>query len=125
MARPSSPVPTDAYRSEDRYVIAFDLPGIDPGSLDVVVDTELVTVRAHRSRPTVDNVRWLASERPTGAVVRQVRLDRPADAGNITARYTDGVLTLEIRAQDGSRRKQRPRRQPGQHEAHVVHGTAA
>jgi HSP20 family protein len=125
MAGASSRVPTDVYRSGNHYVVACDLPGIDPGSLDVVVNEDLVTIRAHRSRPTVDKVRWLSSERPTGTVVRQVRLDRPAEAGNITARYTDGVLTLDIQAQTGSRRRQRPLRQPWQHEAHVVHGTAA
>lgn len=87
--------PLDAYRSGDQYVLHCDLPGVDPGSLDVGVDGRTLTVRAERS-PRADEVEWLTHERPTGTFVRQLTLGAGLDVDRIEASYADGVLTLSI-----------------------------
>jgi HSP20 family protein len=89
-------VPADAYRRGDRYVVHCDLPGVDPGSLDVSVQGDVVTVRAHRTDRGENGIRWLIRQRRTGTISRQVRLDVPVQGRNITATYTDGVLTLTV-----------------------------
>ncbi len=49
-------MPVDLYRNEEQYVLVADLPGIDPGSVDVDVDGQLLTIRAERTEGIHDSV---------------------------------------------------------------------
>jgi HSP20 family protein len=110
--------PVDVYDRDDHYVVLWDIPGLDPGSLDVQVDGGTVLIRGHRERSAVHDADRVAAERPCGVISRRVELDRPADGRGITATYTDGVLTLRIPAtdQDGAPDQRRS--------AHVLHAVA-
>jgi HSP20 family protein len=89
-------MPMDLYRSGDHYVVHADLPGVDPGSVDVNVDSGVLTIRAVRSGRTEENAQWIASERFTGTFQRQLALGEGLDPDKITATYENGVLTLTI-----------------------------
>jgi HSP20 family protein len=89
-------MPMDLYRSGDHYVLHADLPGIDPGSVDVGVENGTLTIRAQRSERTEDGVQWIASERFAGTFMRQVALGDDVDAEKITATYANGVLTVTL-----------------------------
>jgi len=89
-------MPMDLYRSGDHYVLHADLPGVDPGSVDVSVDNGTLTVRAERSGRTEESVEWLTSERFTGSYMRQLTLGEGVDADRIGATYENGVLTVTI-----------------------------
>src|SRR4051794_41238408 len=67
-------MPMDLYRVEDHFVVAVDLPGVDPGSIDLNVDGNTLTIRAERSVRTDEGVQWLAQERPAGSFLRQLNL---------------------------------------------------
>ena len=71
-------MPVDVYRSGDHYVMHCDLPGADPGSVDVGVDGRSLTIRAQRS-PRGEDVEWLTNERPTGTFVRQLSVGNGLD----------------------------------------------
>ena len=88
-------MPVDLYRSGDHYVLHCDLPGVDPGSVDVNVDGRVLTIRAQRS-PRADDVEWLTRERAAGSFVRQLTLGHGLDLDRIEATYADGVLTLTL-----------------------------
>lgn len=45
-------IPMDLYRSGDHYVLAADIPGADPGSIEVNVEDRTLTIRAKRSTPS-------------------------------------------------------------------------
>ncbi|MCA2207058.1 MULTISPECIES: HSP20 family small heat-shock protein [Nocardia] len=93
-ARPTV-MPMDAWREGDEFVVEFDLPGIDPGSLDLDIERNVVTVRA--SRPELDSSReMIAAERPRGVFSRQLFLGEGLDTDSVRAEYTDGVLRLTI-----------------------------
>ena len=92
----SQAMPVDLYRSGDHYVLHVDLPGADPGTIDVNVEDRTLTIRAQRSPRTDDDVQWLAKERPSGTYARQLTLGRGLALDAIGATYTDGVLTLTI-----------------------------
>ncbi|MFJ1755451.1 Hsp20/alpha crystallin family protein [Kitasatospora sp. NPDC088134] len=95
-SRPA-PMPLDAYRSGDEYVICFDLPGVDPAAIDVDVERNMLTVKAERRpRPQGPDVKWELSERPLGVFSRQIMLSDTLDPEGITADYEAGVLTLRI-----------------------------
>jgi HSP20 family protein len=95
-SRPSA-MPMDAYREGDQYVIALDLPGVDPEAIDIDVERNMLTVKAER-RPTAhsDQVHMDLSERPLGVFSRQVMLADSLDTEQINADYDSGVLTLRI-----------------------------
>jgi len=89
-------MPIDLYRAGDHYVLHVDLPGADPGSVDVNVEDRTLTIRGERTARTEADVQWLARERATGTYVRQLNLGRGLALDKITASYADGVLTLTI-----------------------------
>lgn len=85
----------DAWRENDRFVVEFDLPGIQPDSIDLDVERNVLTVRADRpAKEGTDEL--VAAERPRGVFSRQLMLGDNLDTEQITASYEAGVLRLEI-----------------------------
>ena len=89
-------MPVDLYRDGDQYVLNADMPGIDPGSVDIDVDGQLLTIRAQRTVDARGDVKWIAQERPHGSYFRQFSLGEGIDSDQITAHYDNGVLSLLI-----------------------------
>ena len=94
LARPSV-MPMDAWRDGDTFHVEFDLPGITPGSIDLDVERNVVTVKAERPARASD-AELIAAERPRGIFSRQLVLGDNLDTERITAGYEAGVLTLQI-----------------------------
>ena len=93
-ARPAL-MPMDAWRDGDTFHIEFDLPGVSPGSIDLDVERNVLTVRADRPSRDV-NVELIAAERPSGVFSRQLILGDNVDLDKISASYQDGVLSLQV-----------------------------
>ena len=93
-ARPSA-IPMDAWREGDDFRVEFDLPGVDPGSVDLDVERNVLTVTAQRP-PLDEKAEFLAAERPRGVFSRQLVLGDNVDLDRIQAGYRDGVLRLLI-----------------------------
>jgi len=89
-------MPIDLYRDGDHYVLAADLPGVDPGSIDVDVDGQMLTLRAERTSRGDEGVKWLARERAAGTFQRQFNLGDGIDTESISAHYENGVLSVII-----------------------------
>jgi HSP20 family protein len=94
MARPSV-MPMDAWRDGDHFVVEFDVPGVDPGSIDLDVERNVLTVRAERAG-VPEQTEAIATERPRGVFSRQLFLGDTLDLDRIEAAYRDGVLRLTI-----------------------------
>ena len=95
-SRPS-PMPMDAYRSGDEFVIVFDLPGVSQDAIDLDVERNVLTVKAERRpAPLSDEVEMQVAERPLGVFSRQLFLGDTLDTERIEAAYGNGVLTLRI-----------------------------
>ncbi len=99
-------MPMDLYRDGDTYVLNADLPGIDPGSVDIDVDGQLLTIRAERTLASGDGVTWLSRERRGGSFLRQLNLGQGIDRDRIAASYDNGVLSVTIPVSE----KAKPRR---------------
>jgi HSP20 family protein len=95
-ARPRPVLPMDAYRNGDQFVVHFDLPGVDPESIDLTVEKNVLTVTAERNGATHEGDDVLASERFHGRYTRQLFLGEALDADGIQANYEHGVLTVTI-----------------------------
>jgi HSP20 family protein len=101
-ARPAA-MPMDAWRHGDSFYICLDLPGIDPGSIDLTVEQNVLTVRAERVPVQADGAQMIVSERPSGTFTRQVFLGETLDADHIAADYAAGVLTLTIPVREAAK----------------------
>ncbi|WOF23055.1 Hsp20/alpha crystallin family protein [Microbacterium betulae] len=104
-------VPMDLYRDGDHYVLSADLPGIDPGSVDIDVDGQLLTIRAERTTRSADGVKWITRERSSGSFLRQLNLGQGIDTEGISASYENGVLSVIIPISE----KAKPRKVEVQH----------
>lgn len=89
-------MPMDLCKIDDHYVLTADLPGVDPGSVDVNVDNGTLTISAHRTARSDESAQWLANERFFGTYRRQLSLGDGVDSAAISATYENGVLTVTI-----------------------------
>lgn len=89
-------MPMDAYRAGDHFVVHFDLPGVDPESIDVTLEQNVLTVSAERIWEPTDGQQVVAWERPQGRFRRQLFLGEGLDTEKLEASYNQGVLTLRI-----------------------------
>lgn len=104
-------MPMDLCKIDDHYVLTADLPGVDPGSVDVNVDNGTLTISAHRTARSDESAQWLANERFFGGYRRQLALGDGIDTGSISATYENGVLTVTIPVAE----KAKPRKVEIQH----------
>jgi len=94
--RPSA-MPMDAYRSGNDFVVAFDLPGVDPEAIELNIERNVLTVRAERRpNPVGQDVEMQVAERPLGVFSRQLFLGDTLDTEKVAASYEAGVLILRI-----------------------------
>ncbi len=89
-------MPMDLCKLGDHYVLTADLPGVDPGSVDIDVDGGTLTISAHRTARSDESVQWLTNERFFGTYRRQLSLGDGVDESAISATYENGVLTVTI-----------------------------
>jgi HSP20 family protein len=89
-------MPMDAYRAGEQFVVHFDLPGVDPSSIDLDVERNVLTVKAERTPTYGEDVELQIAERPRGVFTRQLFLGDTLDADRIEAHYDAGVLTLRL-----------------------------
>ena len=86
----------DAYRRGDAVFVHFDLPGVDPSSIEITAERNTLTVEAERRWSHEATEQIIAQERPEGRFARQLMLGDHLAVDDVKASYDDGVLTLEI-----------------------------
>ncbi len=93
----SMAMPMDAYRKDDSFLLRLDLPGVEPESVDLTVQDDMLTIKAERPAPPQnEGVESVIAERPHGVFSRQVMLGANLDTEHIRADYEAGVLTVVI-----------------------------
>ena len=122
-------MPMDLYRTGDHFVVNLDLPGVDPGSIDLSIDGHTLTIVAERTLSSDNDAEWLTQERPSGTFVRRLSLGDGLDVDGIHASYENGVmsLTIPVSTQGGPRRI-RVRAEVGEQQQvspRAVHGEVA
>ena len=91
-----SAMPMDVIRGKDDVQIRFDLPGVDPESIDVTVDRGVLSVSARRTEKTGEDEKLITRERVTGSFTRRLSLGDSLDTEKIEAAFADGVLTVRL-----------------------------
>jgi HSP20 family protein len=86
----------DAYRRGNEFKVHLDLPGVDPGSIELTVEKDILSVRATRTWAPAEDDQIQMSERAQGDFSRQLFLGESLDREHITATYENGVLTATM-----------------------------
>ena len=89
-------MPLDLYRDGEKFIALFDLPGVDPNSVDIDIEDRTLTIRAERKSPEIAGAQWLTHERPFRTFARQLPLGNGVALDQVEAEYVDGVLKLVI-----------------------------
>jgi HSP20 family protein len=89
-------MPADAYRHGEEFVVNFDLPGVDPASVEVMVEKNVLSVAAERHWTPEDGDHVVLAERPQGRYERKLYLSDSLATDAIEAHFDRGVLTLRI-----------------------------
>ncbi len=118
VTRPSA-MPMDAWREGHEFIVEFDLPGVEPDSIDLDVERNVLTVRAERKALQGDR-EFLAAERPRGVFSRQLILGDTLDTERVQAAYDGGVLTLRIPVAEKAKPRKIQIEQPGQHNRQLI-----
>ncbi|MFI2565447.1 Hsp20/alpha crystallin family protein [Paenarthrobacter sp. NPDC018779] len=104
-ARPAG-MPMDAWQDGEEFIVALDLPGVSPESIELDVERNVLTVKAERKSTAGEDKELIAAERPQGVFSRQLILGDTLDTDGVNASYDAGVLTLRIPVAE----KAKPRR---------------
>ena len=95
----SSLVPAiDLHENEDSYSVKAELPGVKKEDIDISVHDGLLTINAesHHQHEDKEGRRVIHQERRSGKYVRAIRLGKDVDDSNVKAKYSDGILELEL-----------------------------
>src|ERR1044072_5995665 len=83
-------MPMDGVRRADDVVLRFDLPGVDPGSIEITVDRGVLSGPARREEEFGEGERVFVRERVMGSFTRRVYLSEHLDAEAVEAAYDNG-----------------------------------
>jgi HSP20 family protein len=86
----------DAYRDQSTFVVQLEIPGVDPDSIDLTVEQNVLTVHAERKPSFGHDSERIVGERTYGVFSRQLFLGETLDADHLAADYEAGVLTIRI-----------------------------
>jgi len=96
LTRAGSVLPLDGVRRENDVLLRFDVPGIDPASIEITVDRGVLQVSAKRQEEHGESDRFFVRERPMGTVTRRVYLSDSLNADGVEASYANGVLEVTV-----------------------------
>ncbi|MBK6435858.1 MAG: Hsp20/alpha crystallin family protein [Rhodanobacteraceae bacterium] len=87
----------DIKEEPKRFVIAADIPGVDPKDIEIHMDKGVLTLKGERSAETrSEDGKFTRVERVHGSFHRRFALPDTADAEQISASGKHGVLEIVI-----------------------------
>jgi HSP20 family protein len=87
----------------DIYLFAA---GLDPKTLDISLQQNLLTVAGERKSPAEKDASYYRRERFDGAFRRVITLPEDVDPERVEARYRDGVLLIQVQRREAARPRQ-------------------
>ncbi|QBQ53386.1 Hsp20/alpha crystallin family protein [Nitrosococcus wardiae] len=98
--------PVNVGSTPDQVDVYLFAAGLDPKSLDISIQQNLLTVAGERQLSTEEGVNYYRKERFDGAFCRVVTLPEEVDPDQVSARYRDGVLHVTIQRRESAKPRQ-------------------
>ena len=89
-------MPLDGVRRDGDVLLRFDVPGIDPESIEVTVDRGVLSVSVKRQEERGENDKFFVRERTMGTFTRRLYLSKNLNSDAVEAAYHNGVLEVRI-----------------------------
>ncbi len=118
-ARTARTLPMEALRRGDQVIVAFDVPGMRAGDIDVTAERNVVEITARRRPIRQEGDELIADERPQGEFRRQLFLGDNLDSNQLVAVCDHGVLTLTIMVSEESKPRKVEIGNPGQEQQSI------
>lgn len=110
----------DAYRLGDVITVQFDLPGVDPDSIDLQIERGELRLEARRRSTSPDGAQYLVRERVDASISRRIMLGDVLDVEHVDAEFVDGVLTLRIPLHESAKPRRVEVRHAGDDERRAI-----
>lgn len=95
------------YDAGERYIVTVQLPGMTPEDVDLSITGETLTLRGDRKRPDgVADESYRRQERPFGRWARTVTLPERVEPAQVSAGFSQGVLTVTVPKAESARPRQ-------------------
>jgi HSP20 family protein len=89
--------PVDIVEEKDRFVLRADLPGVNPDQIDISMENGILSIAGERREERTERVEGMQRvERISGKFYRRFSLPETADADNVSAKSSNGILEVEI-----------------------------
>ncbi len=86
----------DVYHDEQSITVVAEMAGMEKSDISVSIADGILTLKGEKKLPATENLTVLRSERSFGEFKRLIELPGDVDAGSITARMENGVLTISV-----------------------------
>ena len=96
VTRRATVMPLDGVRCDGDVLLRFDVPGIDPESIEVTVDRGVLSVSVKRQEERAENDKFFVRERTMGTFTRRLYLSKNLNSDAVQAAYHNGVLEVRI-----------------------------
>lgn len=97
--------PTDMWETEDAFVVAIEMPGFDRDGIDVAIERGSLTVTGRREIDAAEDQEFHLRERSAGQFRRSFSLPASIRTSDVSARFEDGVLRIELPKAEEARTK--------------------
>jgi len=98
--------PINVGATPEQVNIYLFAAGLDPKTLDLSIQQNLLTVAGERQVPTVENANYYRKERFAGGFQRTIVLPEDVDPERVEAHYRDGILQITVKRQESARPRQ-------------------
>ncbi len=100
--------PVDVYETPEEFLVAVEVPGVAPDSIDVAAVGSVLTVKGVKEPADLPEPRIQVRERFFGAFHRQIHLPSEVDFDRAEATIENGVLKIRLPKQSAARTRTIP-----------------
>ena len=93
-------------QTAERVDIYLFAPGIDPKSLDISIQQNLLTVSGKRDLRVHEEASYYRQERFSGEFRRVISLPEDVDPERVHAKYVDGIVQIGVQRRESARPRQ-------------------
>ncbi len=90
----------------DRVTVYVFAPGVDPKSLDIQVQQNVLSIAGERRVPVEDKAAYYRQERFSGEFRRVLTLPEDVDPEKVEAKYRDGIVEISVGRSEAARPRQ-------------------
>ena len=87
---------TDIHETDRAVVVSMEVPGVGKDAIDIELEKGVLTVKGTIDATKYEKLRPIYSEYNVGNFVRTFHVSTKIDAGAISAKVADGVLTIDL-----------------------------